>query len=154
MNEIRMIDNPNDKEAIAESILRDLPEWFGIESALAEYIKHSRHSIFYAAFEGNKPVGFIGINENFATSAEIYVMGILKDYHRKGIGGMLVERAEIDLKERGFRLFEVKTLSDSSPDVNYKKTRSFYSKMGFLPLDEQKELWDAHNPCLIMVKAI
>ena len=154
MIEIKTIENPDVKEAIAETILKDLPEWFGIESARAEYIKHSRHSIFYAAFENGKPVGFIGLKENFAETAEIYVMGILKTYHRKGIGRMLFERAESQLKESGFRLFEVKTLSESNPDANYKKTRAFYRAMGFLPLDEQKELWDPQNPCLIMVKAI
>lgn len=45
---------------------------------------------------------------------------------------------------------QVKTLGASSPDPNYDRTRHFYQKMGFLPLEET-DLWDEQTPCLIMV---
>ncbi|HET7657135.1 MAG TPA: GNAT family N-acetyltransferase [Bacillales bacterium] len=151
---IKQIDDPDVKQTITESVLRELPEWFGIESALVEYIERSKLTIFYAALNNGELAGFISITENFKETAEIYVMGVRKANHRKGIGGMLVDRAERDLKKRGFRLLEVKTLSGSHPDENYKRTRAFYKAIGFLPLDEQKELWDPQNPCLIMVKWI
>jgi hypothetical protein len=48
----------------------------------------------------------------------------------------------------------VKTLGPSSDDSNYAKTRAFYSAMGFRPLEEFKQIWDEHNPCLVMVKRI
>ena len=48
----------------------------------------------------------------------------------------------------------VKTLGDSHPDNNYKRTRGFYNKVGFYPLEEIKEIWGEENPCLIMVKSI
>ena len=36
---------------------------------------------------------------------------------------------------------------------NYARTRHFYEKMGFLPLEET-DLWGADTPSLIMVKPL
>lgn len=33
------IDDPQEKNQICEKILRSLPQWFGIESAILDYIK-------------------------------------------------------------------------------------------------------------------
>lgn len=49
---------------------------------------------------------------------------------------------------------EVKTLAPSHPDRNYAKTRAFYQRVGFRPLEELPELWGEANPCLLMVKRI
>lgn len=45
----------------------------------------------------------------------------------------------------------VKTLGESHPDVYYEKTRRFYKKAGFYPLEEIKEIWGEQSPCLIMI---
>ena len=37
---------------------------------------------------------------------------------------------------------------------NYDKTRKFYLKYGFTPVEEFKSLWGEHNPCLMMVKIL
>jgi len=44
----------------------------------------------------------------------------------------------------------VKTLGPSHPDAGYARTRHFYEKCGFLPLEET-DLWGDDNPCLFMV---
>ena len=38
--------------------------------------------------------------------------------------------------------------------VDYAKTRKFYLKSGFKPLEVFPLLWDESNPCLFMVKRI
>lgn len=48
----------------------------------------------------------------------------------------------------------VKTLGKSHPDENYKKTREFYSAVGFYPLEESTEIWGKENPCLLMIKIL
>jgi hypothetical protein len=40
-----------------------------------------------------------------------------------------------------------------SQDV-YVRTRRFYLAMGFRPMEEFTQIWDASNPCLIMIKKV
>ena len=35
---IRIVDRHHDREALAERVLRDLPDWFGIEESTLDYI--------------------------------------------------------------------------------------------------------------------
>ena len=73
--------------------------------------------------------------------------------HQQGVGRALVDAAEGDLRRRGSRLLEVKTLGPSHPDEGYRKTRAFYTALGFLPLEETN-LWGPDQPSLIMVKVL
>lgn len=41
-----------------------------------------------------------------------------------------------DVRARGARLLEVKSLGPSKDDPNYARTRHFCEKLGFLPLEE------------------
>ncbi len=99
-------------------------------------------------------VGFLAWNRHFPHSAEIHVMGILPGFHRKGIGRRLENRLEELLTAEGVRWLQVKTLSPSRESEGYRKTREFYSSLGFEPLEEFKTLWDEGNPCLQMIKSI
>ena len=56
-------------------------------------------------------------------------------------------------RAQGLSLLLVKTLDGSNPDPFYARTRAFYRAMGFLPL-QCLPLWDARNPCLLMVKPL
>ncbi len=151
---VKKIEKCREKADITNSILRDLPNWFGIEEAIVEYIEKVQNMPFWAVFEGNSAVGFIAVKEHFEKSAEIYVMGVLKEYHRCGYGKLLVEESEKYLKLNNFEFYQVKTLSDSHSDEGYAKTRQFYLSCGFLPFEEFKTLWGEANPALQMIKKI
>ena len=142
------------KSRITEEILRQLPEWFGNEKSLLDYIDTVKDKIFYCAMDDDNVVGFLCLKFNNQFTADIYVTGILKEYHRRGIGRKLVQVAEKYLTSNGYKFFMVKTLGESSDYEFYKKTREFYLSVGFFPLEEFKEIWDADNPCLIMVKSL
>ena len=137
-----------------EVILRGLPEWFGIESAIVDYVRDIEVMPTFVAKKGEELVGFLTVKRHFEGSAEIQVMGVLPGWHRRGVGRMLVERAEEWLRGEGVEFFQVKTVSGSSADENYARTRAFYEAMGFGPLEEFPLLWDERNPCLLMVKGI
>ncbi|MFN8576486.1 MAG: GNAT family N-acetyltransferase [Candidatus Sericytochromatia bacterium] len=137
-----------------EKILRDLPDWFGIESAIVEYLDDIKKMETYGVFDNEKVIGFLTLNYHNQFTAEIHVMGIYKEFHHKNIGSELIKYIENILKSRNYEYLEVKTLSDSHPDINYKQTRAFYFKNGFRPVQEFKELWGEHNPCLLMIKKI
>ncbi|MCK5132153.1 MAG: GNAT family N-acetyltransferase [Candidatus Sabulitectum sp.] len=137
-----------------EAVLRDLPEWFGIESALRAYVNKVDYLPTYTAVIEERIIGFLSVERHYSESAEIHVMGILPEFHRMGIGRALQREAELDLVAQGVKFLQVKTLSPSSPNKDYAETRKFYLSTGFSPLEEMSDLWGAENPCLIMVKSL
>jgi ribosomal protein S18 acetylase RimI-like enzyme len=141
------------QSAVCAPILRALPGWFGIEAATEKYISDIDGLPTFIAAIGGQVVGFLTLKQHNEFSAEIYVMGVKVEMHHKGIGSALVQAAEATLRQQGTAYLQVKTLSAKHPDVNYARTRAFYFKLGFRPLEEL-EIWGSENPCLLMVKAL
>jgi ribosomal protein S18 acetylase RimI-like enzyme len=152
--------------AAVARLLRSLPQWFGIESSTAEYIRRAGELPAYLAWESGQPPagpatpGTAGRQEpagallavrHFPRAAEIYLMAVDPAKHRRGAGRALVTALERDLIADGVRLLQVKTLGPSDPDPGYARTRQFYQAIGFEPVEEITGLWPG-NPCLIMVK--
>jgi GNAT superfamily N-acetyltransferase len=133
-------------------ILRVLPAWFGIEEATSRYIEDIDRLPTWLARAGGEAAGFLTIRQHNEYAAEIHVMGVRPELHRKGVGAALVRTVEAELSDAGIEYLQVKTLSPSHPDENYAKTRQFYLAMGFRPLEEFPELWGEANPCLQMIK--
>jgi ribosomal protein S18 acetylase RimI-like enzyme len=140
--------------AVGEGILRALPDWFGIEEAVIQYRQAIDRLPTLLAYVGGQVVGFLSLKQHNPYAAEIYVMAILPEMHRRGIGRALVRAAEAHLRGNGTEYLQVKTLSPSRPDPNYARTRAFYHAMGFRPLEELETFWDAQNPALMMVKCL
>lgn len=144
-----------------DRLLRSLPDWFGVESAIVEYVVKAHELPTYLAWPAREspalgsesPVGVLLAARHFPESAEIYLMAVEPAMHRRGIGRALAEALEGDLIADGVELLQVKTLGPSRPDVGYDRTRQFYARMGFRPLEEIHDLWPG-NPCLIMVKVL
>jgi len=151
---IEMIYDSNEKQNICETTLITLPLWFGIPESNAEYASGVRDIPFYNIAQNNESIGFVSIRENSKYSFEIYVMGIKPPFHRKGFGELAIRQIENEYRDKGYKLFEVKTLDESRESEEYRKTREFYNKIGFMKLEVIKELWGDDNPCLIMVKSI
>ena len=108
---------------------------------------------FIIANDREKTVGFLTVKETSQFAAEIYVMGVLPEYHRKGFGRKLVMECIEYCREKGYEFLQVKTLAPSHSDIGYEKTRKFYFAMGFKPLEEN-EIWGKDNPCLVMIRGI
>ncbi len=153
MAEIRIVEDKNQKSLICEDVLRDLREWFEVESAVTEYIEKVGEKLFVIAEQAGEPIGFICIEEVNEFVSEIYVMGIKREFHRQGAGRELLAFAERELAAQGKRYLLVKTLSERRPDEQYDQTRRFYRRVGFLPLCEL-DIWGEDNPCLLMIKVL
>lgn len=151
---IKLVDKPEEKSRICSMILNSLPEWFGIPEAIDSYVEEVRNMLTWVAIIDDEECGFISVNRPNEFTAEIHVMGILKKFHRKGIGQALVKSAQLHLIRENFRFLQVKTLSPSRANNEYAITRNFYLKMGFVPVEEFKTLWGEANPCLQMIKAL
>ena len=151
---IEEISEEKTKEKICDSILRSLPDWFGIESAIVDYVKAVPDMPMLVAKHGNEVIGFLSLHTHFAQTAEIHVMGVLQPFHRQKIGQQLIIAAQNFLIQKNYRFLTVKTLSESRPNPEYDRTRQFYLSVGFTPVEEFKTLWNEHNPCLFLIKAL
>ncbi len=153
-SELLIRDLPSGGGIPCREILDALPHWFGIPAAVDDYVAVAERSPSVVASIDEKDVGILTIVSHGQYAAEVYVMGVLPDLHRQGIGGMMLCHAEVGLAASGVEFLQVKTLSASKPDVGYDKTRAFYLAYGFRPLEELPSLWDPQNPALQMVKAV
>lgn len=151
---IIQIQDPQEKSRICDQILHALPNWFGIESSIVDYVNDVPSMIFFAAMEGSYSIGFAALKIHNPYTCEVYIMGIQAEYHRQGIGQKLILACETHCKASGAEFLTVKTLDEARADPYYEKTRKFYLSMGFRPLEVFPTLWDISNPCLLMAKAL
>lgn len=137
------------------AILRSLPDWFGIEEAIVHYVNEIGNLPTFLALDAEeRAAGFLSLKQHYPLAAEVYVMAIRQEWHRRGMGRALLEHAQVYLSGLGVEYLQVKTLGPSHPDKNYAQTRRFYEAMGFRPLEELPDLWGERNPCLLMVKRL
>jgi ribosomal protein S18 acetylase RimI-like enzyme len=131
-----------------------LPEWFGLEEGIRIYVKGVRDSTFFTVEVENQAVGFCSVKIHFEINAGLYVLGLRKEFQGQGIGTRMIEHVRRHCKESGIRYMTVKTVSDQNPDIHYAKSRRFYEKTGFRPLEVFPGLWDENNPCLYMIREV
>lgn len=77
-------------------------------------------------------------------------MGVLKEYHRNGLGRALFEEAKKTAVEEGYSFMQVKTVKMGVYE-DYDITNRFYLSMGFEEFEVLEEYWDKDNPCQIYV---
>ncbi|MDQ1477342.1 MAG: hypothetical protein QOE62_2571 [Actinomycetota bacterium] len=135
-------------------LLRDLPEWFGIEQSIRSYVDAARTLPSTFALRDGEVVGACVVRHHTAVAAEIEVLAVARTLHRQGVGRRLVQTVESGLREGGVVLLQVKTFGPSGVSEEYERTRAFYASMGFLPLEERTDIWGTENPCLISVKPL
>jgi ribosomal protein S18 acetylase RimI-like enzyme len=154
VGDLRIRDQPVGAGETCRRILRSLPTWFGIPASVEDYVAAADRSPTIVASLGDEEVGLVTLTRHSRYAAEVYVMAVLPQFHRQGIGRALLRHAEATLAADGVEFLQVKTLAPSKPDEGYDETRKFYLAYGFRPLEEFRDLWDAENPALQMIKAI
>ena len=137
------------RETLAEAVLRDLPDWFGIEESTRAYIAAAGRLPMLIAESDGVAVGFLCLERTTAAAMDIHVVGVLRAWHRRGVGHALLAAFVATARDDGASLLTVKTLSARHPDPFYAATRRFYEAEGFLPVAEL-DLWGPENPCLLM----
>lgn len=139
---------------VCSMILQELPTWFGLPASNADYAAAAEHHPTIVASIDGRPVGLLTIVQHSEAAAEVYVMAVLPQHHRRGIGAAMLDVAEEQLAEQGVEFLQVKTLDETHPDPGYVETRAFYRANGFVPLEVFPELWGSDNPALQMIKHI
>ena len=151
MTAVVEIADPEARSRIAAAVLRNLPEWFGIEESTQAYIAEAA-TLPTLAVEPD--LGFLCLKQHTPEAAELYVIGVRREHHRRGVGRALVAEAERWCRSRGIRYLQVKTLGPSRESRGYAATRAFYEAVGFVALEELHGLWSHDNPTLILVKDV
>jgi len=148
------IKDEKEKSEITERVLRELPDWFGLESGITEYVDGVKNKPFFVAKLDGGVVGFVSIEDHNEHTSEIYVMGVKPESRGRGVGRKLIEYIWDRNIESSKKFLLVKTLDESAGDKFYEETRKFYLRMGFLPLFSTTEIWGKENPCLVMLRTM
>lgn len=151
--EIKQLTDNAEKQKVTRLVLEALPDWFGIPEARENYIAESTDNIFFCAYDGDRPVGFLYLKETGSATVELYVMGVLMEFHRNGIGRELFHRAKKAASEQGYSFLQVKTVQMGKYE-EYDRTNRFYLSLGFQEFEVFPTLWDERNPCQIYIMSL
>jgi len=138
----------------ALEIARENSHFFNAHG-LEEMEKDFKTGILFGAYFENNLYGFICFKEHNDQVIEIAWMAVRPHYQDQGMGTLLFEEG-IKLLDKKYKICEVKTLSEIDPDPEYSKTRNFYRKLGFIPVETIHPYpgWGDDNPCQIFVKLL
>lgn len=109
--------------------------------------------VFFCAYDRNRPVGFLCLKETGNATVELYVMGIRKEYHRRGIGRQLFRQARDAAAGAGYAFMQVKTVQMGKYE-EYDRANRFYLALGFREFEVFPTLWDEGNPCQVYVMSL
>ncbi len=94
-----------------------------------------RNFAFVAENENGDVVGFVDSGPERegrpGYDGELYAIYLLEEYHGRGWGKQLFERAKTDLSERGFAAMMLWVLKNN-------RTRGFYERMGGIEIGEKE----------------
>ena len=76
-----------------------------------------------------------------------------QEYHRKGTGRALFEKAKEAAVRTGYSFLQVKTVQMGKYE-DYDRTNRFYLSLGFKEFEVFPLLWDEWNPCQIYVMSL
>ena len=150
---VREITEPSEKTRIAREVLEDLTDWFGVKESRENYIRESAGQAFFAAFDGDAPAGFVCLKQTGKDTAELAVMGVKRQYHRRGAGRALFIKARDAAAGMGYSFLQVKTVKMGVYE-DYDATNRFYLSLGFREFEVFPLLWDEHNPCQVYVMSL
>lgn len=140
----------DEKERICREILEALPDWFGNPESVEEYATGCRELPLWADMEEGMAGGFIAFKPTGPKAGEIYVMGVRRESHRRGVGRRLFEALYAFAGREGFRFLTVKTVQ-MGRYLDYDGTNLFYQSLGFTELECFPGLWDEANPCQVYI---
>ena len=147
---IKEVKDEEQKMAVVDEILRDLPEWFGIPESTQAYIEGSKDLQVWAAYQEGDLLRFVSLSYSSEDCAEIDCLGVKKAYQGRGIGSQLLAAFESEAR-KNVDYLQVKTVAEGS-NKDYDRTNVFYRSLGFKKLEIFPQLWGPRNPCQILIK--
>jgi len=124
-------------------------------SGLKMMVEDFKTGILFGAYYEQNLVGFIYFKEINDQVIELGWMAVELKLQGRGIGTLLVNEG-LKLISNKYIICEMKTLSEIDPDPGYTRTRNFYKKLGFIPLETVTPYkdWGKDNPCQFFIKIL
>ena len=154
MFNVKEIKSGDMKRKITLQIMGNLPEWFNPPEDIPNKAELHRSMPFFTVYHGEETIAFAALKIHNSYTAEIFNIGVLREYHRQGIGHLLVNACVERCLSENRSVLTVKTLDGSAVYPPYEATRAFYLREGFVPLEVFREYWDEDNPCLFLAKSL
>lgn len=90
--------------AVCRETLDTVPSWFGLPEANDTYVAFvDTHDTWIAYSANREPIGFISGQLHFPETAEIEIMAMRPEWHRRGVGRALVDAFEAHHRRMGIR---------------------------------------------------
>jgi len=131
-----------------------LPDYFN-----AAGLEHMRADVtggeIIGAYHTTGLIGFALYKEINPEAIELACLAVRRERWSHGVGTRLVTES-LALLPSHFRACQVKTLASTVPYPPYERTRRFYVKLGFIPLEviDPYPGWPPGNPCQLMVACL
>ena len=87
---IEEVKDEDQKMAVVDEVLKDLPEWFGIPESTQAYIEGAKDLQVWAAYQESDLTGFVSLYSSSEECAEIDSLGVTKAKQGRGIGSHLL----------------------------------------------------------------
>jgi GNAT superfamily N-acetyltransferase len=128
-----------------------LPDYFnaaGLEHLKADLVAGE----LFGAFMETELIGFAVFTELNPRAVELAWLAVRREHWSRGVGTRLVVESLSNLPSR-YEMCQVKTLAATAPYAPYERTRRFYARLGFVPLEiiDPYPGWAPGNPCQLMV---
>lgn len=152
--EVQELTDYQENRVICDNILAKLPDWFGSYETYEEYLDDLESRPVFAVVIGQETAGIMALTKTSNASIDIHLMAVTPNEHGKGIGRALVKRAAEFARSNGAKYLTVKTIGPSLVNDAYARTRRFYEKEGFLPIEEFIDFWGEGYPMLLLCQSI
>jgi GNAT superfamily N-acetyltransferase len=131
-----------------------LPDYFN-----AAGLEHMKSDLtggeLFGAYRTAEVIGFALYQEINPEAIELAWLAVRREQWSHGVGTRLVTES-LDLLPSHYRACQVKTLASIVQYPPYERTRRFYVKLGFIPLEvvDPYPGWAPGNPCQLMVACL
>lgn len=138
----------SDAQAVRQLFATSLMDFAGdLEEAVSAYVAHSlsddladipRHYLsepgnhFWVAEAGGQVAGMVGIQRRSPEEAELRRMSVAAGQRRRGIGGKLLDVAEVFCQQQGYRRVRLTTVSLLQPAI------AMYRQHGYRLVGEEQ----------------
>ena len=95
---IEEVKDEDQKMAVVDEVLKDLPEWFGIPESTQAYIEGAKDLQVWAAYQESDLTGFVSLSYSSEECAEIDCLGVKKAYLGRGSGSELLGTFESEAR--------------------------------------------------------
>lgn len=148
--------SPEVRGEVCRRVIAELPEWFGIAAANADYVRAAGDLPGLVIGDDDGPVGLLVYRRYYnetlaATCFDMHWLGLLPGCHRQGGGSaLLAELERLAQADGDIGFLTAETLDPEAGDVAYLKTFAFYQHRGFRIYAHFR--YDENNPMVRLAR--